>query len=302
MNKSTLSILLLLVFTVSCKQNQNKQFPSETELQFSESLMTNFTEKEFLKEEENFVSKFNKEAKRPSLVYEELGVALYQQQKTDAAILVFEKGAEIYKDNEDMASSLAILYEKNDNKTGAIKNLILAIEIAETNKSNGEGFYKAELKRLQRRDAKPGVDVMFDEDIYKFSQEEKKLITNMIVQSEKEARTLFPTLPKDIRFIISIIDREINEVGGITGRAETHTPGEVIVEISNVFPGGFSETVKTSLAATVFHELHHVSRGWTMKGNKFGPGIPNAMVNEGLAVAFAEIHTGEIFEGNSFPQ
>ncbi len=146
------------------------------------------------------------------------------------------------------------------------------------------------------------INGIIDEDIYKFSQEEKKLITNMIVQSEKEARTLLPTLPKDIRFIISIIDREINEVGGITGRAETHTPGEVIVEISNVFPGGFSETVKTSLAATVFHELHHVSRGWTMKGNKFGPGIPNAMVNEGLAVAFAEIHTGEIFEGNSFPQ
>ena len=39
-----------------------------------------------------------------------------------------------------------------------------------------------------------------------------------------------------------------------------------------------------------------------MKGNKYGPGIPNAMVNEGLAVAFAEIQTGEIFEGNSFTQ
>ena len=300
MKKSTLCILLMLAFMTSCKQKQNKQLPSETELQFSEALMTNFTEREFLKEEENFASKFNKEAKRPSEIYEELGIALYQQQKIDAAILVFEKGAEIYTNNEDIVRSLAVLHEKNNNKTAAIKNLNLAIAIAKTNKSNGEAFYKSELKRLQRRDPKSGVDIMFDEDVYEFSQEDKQLITDIILQSEKEVRTLLPTLPKDIRLIISIIDRNIDEVGGVTGRAETHTPGEVIVEISNVFPGGVKEAVKTSLASTLFHEFHHIYRGWAIRDNKFGPGISIAMVNEGLAVAFSEIYTGNIFDGNSY--
>lgn len=302
MKKSTLCILLVMAFMTSCIQEQNKQFPTEAESKFSEVLMTNFTEKDFLEEEENFTLKFNKEANRPYEVYETLGITLYQQKNISAAILVFEKSAEIYTNNEDIVSSLAILHEKNNNKKAAIENLKLAIAVANTNKSNGEAFYKSELKRLQRRAAKLGVDIMFDEDIYEFTQDDKQIITNIILQSEKKVRTLLPTLPKDIRLIISIIDRDINEVGGITGRAETHTPGEVMVEISNVFPGGVGVAAKTSLAATIFHELHHISRGWTMRGNKYGPGIPNAMVNEGLAVAFAEIHTKQIFEGNSFPQ
>ena len=302
MKKSTLCILLAIALMISCIQEQNKQFPTEADSKFSEALMTNFTEKEFINEEENFASKFNKEAKRPSEIYEALGITLYQQKNISAAILVFETSAKIYANNEDIVSSLAVLHEKNNNKSAAIKNLKLALAIAHNNKSNGEAFYKSELKRLTRREPKPGVDIMFEEDVFKFTQNDKGLITNIILESEQKVRSLLPTLPEDIRFIISIINREINEVGGITGRAETHTPGEVMIEISKVFPGGVGVAVKTSLAATIFHELHHIYRGWTMKGNKFGPGIWNAMVNEGLAVVFAEIHTGQVFEGNSFPQ
>ena len=39
-----------------------------------------------------------------------------------------------------------------------------------------------------------------------------------------------------------------------------------------------------------------------MVGNKFGQGIDIAMVNEGLAVVFAENSTKQIFEGTSFPE
>lgn len=264
--------------------------------------MTNFTEKEFSKEEEKFTSKYNKETKRPLEIYENLGITLYRKQNINAAIFVFERSAEVYTNNEDVLSTLAVLHEKNNNKTAAIKSLNLAITIAETKKNGAEAYYKTELKRLKRRKAKSGVDIMFDEDVYQFSQADKQLILNTILQAEQEVRTLLPTLPNDIRFIVSIIDREINLVGGITGRAETHTPGEIMVEISNVFPGGIPKVVKTALAATIFHELHHIYRGWTMRGNKYGSGIPNALVNEGLAVAFAEIHTKQIFEGNSFPE
>ena len=301
MKKSTVSILLMIVLITSCNQVQKKQLPTTTELNFPEALTTNFTEKQFLKEEEDFGSKYDKEAKRPSEIYEELGIALYQQKNISAAILVFERSAEIYPNKVDIISSLAVLYEKDNNKLAAIKNLTLAIAIAIAEESGEEAYFKSEIKRLERREAKQGIDIMFDEDEYKFSQADKLLITNIILQSEKKVRILLPTIPKDIRLIISIINREINIVGGVTGRAETHTPGEVMVEISNIFPGGVSAAAETSLAATIFHELHHIYRGWTMRGNKYGPGIPNAMVNEGLAVAFAEIHTEEIFEGNSYP-
>ena len=218
-----------------------------------------------------------------------------------AAIIVLERSVSIYTENEDILGSLATLYEMKNNKAAAIKNLDKALVIANKKNASGkETLYTSELKRLKRRVAKPGLDILFEEDIYKLALEEKELITNAIVQSEKKLRTILPTLPKDIRLIINIIDREINSVGGVTGRTETHTPGEILIEISNVFPGGVSEAVKTALEATLFHEFHHIYRGWAMKGNKFGPGIPNAMVNEGLAVVFSEIYTGKKFEVNSF--
>ena len=301
MKPSTLGILLMLAFLTSCKQEQNRQLPTETELGFSESLISNFTKVQFLKEEEHFVSQYEK-AKRPSDIYEDLAYALYEQKNYNAAIIVFERGSELYTNNEDFVSSLAVLHEKNKNNTAAIKNLNRAVSIAISKGRGGEAYYKSEIRRLKRRKAKPGVDIMFDEDDYEFSKGDKQLITDIILDSEQKVRALLPTLPNDIRLIVSIIDREINLVGGITGRAETHTPGEVMIEISNLYPGGVGVAVKTSLAATIFHELHHIYRGWTMRVNKFGPGIPNAMVNEGLAVAFAEIQTEQIFEGNSYPQ
>lgn len=301
MKPSTLGILLMLAFLTSCKQEQNQQFPTDTELNFSESLMTDFTKVQFLKEEEHFVSQYEK-AKRPSDIYEDLAYAQYDQKNYNATILVFERGADLYTNNVDFVSSLAVLHEKNNNKSAAIKILNRAISIAKAKEIGSERYYESEVRRLTRRKAKPGVDIMFEEHDYKFSKAHKQLITKVILDSEQKVRTLLPTLPNDNRFIVSIIDREINLVGGITGRAETHTPGEVMIEISNLYPGGVGVAVKTSLAATIFHELHHIYRGWTMRVNKFGPGIPNAMVNEGLAVAFAEIQTEQIFEGNSYPQ
>jgi uncharacterized protein YjaZ len=158
---------------------------------------------------------------------------------------------------------------------------------------------KLELKNLE---TKPSIDIIFDENKFEFLKTDKVLITDIILQSEKEVRALLPTLPNKIKLTVRIIDREINFVGGITVRADKHTPGEISVEISNVFPGDINATVKTSLAATIFHELHHIYRVWTIKENKFPLGTPNAMVNEGLAVVFAEIKTKQIFEGNSYPK
>lgn len=158
------SILLILVLITSCKQEQNQQLLTETELQFSEALMTNFTKRQFLKEEEHFVSQYGKEVKRPSAIYEELAYALYKQENYNASIIVFERGAELYTNNEDCVSSLAVLHEKNNNKSAAIKNLNRAISIAISKESGGEAYYKAEIRRLKRRKAKPGVDIMFEED------------------------------------------------------------------------------------------------------------------------------------------
>jgi len=90
------------------------------------------------------------------------------------------------------------------------------------------------------------------------------------------------------------MDRDADIVGGVTGQA--YAPGKVQIEFSSVFPGGISAAAQKALTSTVFHEFHHLDRGWTIQENKFGPGIPIAAVNEGLAAVFSEEYTGEYFE------
>jgi uncharacterized protein YjaZ len=159
---------------------------------------------------------------------------------------------------------------------------------------------QAEINSLQKEKAKAGLVITFDEKKFKFSESEKQLIDKIIVKSEERVRALLPTLTKDIRVEVIIIDRKIDLVGGVAGRADA--PGEVLIEISKVFPGGVAGAVRTGLSAAIFHEFHHLSRGWTIRGNKFGQGIPIAAVNEGLAVVFSEEYTKAVFGGNSYPE
>lgn len=148
--------------------------------------------------------------------------------------------------------------------------------------------------------AEKGLVINFEENKYKFTEGEKRLIKSIIAQSEKKVRALLPTLTKNIRVKVSILDREIDGVGGVTGRADA--PGEVIIQISNVFPGGISAAAKTGLSSAIYHEFHHLWRGWTIRNNKFGRGIHIAAVNEGLATIFAEQYNKVEFEGNSYPK
>ena len=70
-----------------------------------------------------------------------------------------------------------------------------------------------------------------------------------------------------------------------------------------MFPGGISAAAQNALSSTIFHEFHHLDRGWTIQGNKFGAGIPIAAVNEGLATVFSEEYTGVYFEdAYSYPE
>ncbi|PCI82139.1 MAG: hypothetical protein COB20_00595 [SAR86 cluster bacterium] len=93
--------------------------------------------------------------------------------------------------------------------------------------------------------------------------------------------------------------RDLAGVGGAIGRADTKH--EVVVYQSTLYGGGISAASNIRLEATIYLEFHHLVRGWTIQGNKFGPGIPIAAVNEGLANVFAETSTNTSFEVNSHP-
>lgn len=146
------------------------------------------------------------------------------------------------------------------------------------------------------------LKIIFQEENHPFTQPQKELIHQYLIASEKEVRSLLPNLPDSIQVQFEIVDWNLESVGGVTGRAESNSPPLVLIQISNTYANGIPGAIMAGLKSTVYHEFHHLSRGWAIQDNKFGPGIDMAMVNEGLAEVFAEQYTGQEFEANHIPE
>lgn len=132
-----------------------------------------------------------------------------------------------------------------------------------------------------------------------FTDEERAAIEAVLLSTYEGVRELFPELTDHVSVQVGALDRDLSTVGGVTGRADA--PGEVVIYMSSIYPGGILAAVESGLATTFSHELHHLVRGWTINNNQFGPGIHIAMVNEGLANVFSEELTGSRQEGNQPP-
>ena len=137
--------------------------------------------------------------------------------------------------------------------------------------------------------------VNFDSGNHKFTLKEKELIKGIIFQSEKRVRKLLPALDENLTINVVTTNHNLDIVGGVYGRADA--PGVIEVTLSTASENGISGSASAALTSSMFHELHHLVRGWTMTENQFGvqPGIPVATVNEGLASIFAETYTDEYF-------
>lgn len=144
--------------------------------------------------------------------------------------------------------------------------------------------------------------ISFTEAGGKFTPSQKELIREVALESEKEIRALLPSLPDSIKVSLEIVDWDLDMVGGVTGRTETNVPPVVLIQISEKYPGGVTQATQTALKHTIFHEFHHLSRGWAIQDNKYGPGISIAAINEGLAVVFSEDYTGESMEADTPPE
>jgi hypothetical protein len=148
-----------------------------------------------------------------------------------------------------------------------------------------------------------GLEIAFkDGEKYDVKPEEVRLITDIISSAEKKVRELLPDLPEDISVTVTFVDKDFNYWGTSMGlNGQTDAPGVVGVEISTRYPGGIAAAVNKNLSRLIYHEFHHLMRGWTMTGNKFGPGLTIATVNEGLAVVFSELYADGTFEDLAQP-
>ena len=128
-----------------------------------------------------------------------------------------------------------------------------------------------------------------DNENIKFESQDKKLIREKIKSTVSKVSKLIPELADSINFTLLITERDLSIVNGVSGRADKPTQIEII--LSNSYKNGLNDAILDGLEFTLFHELHHTVRGWTIYGNKFPVGIDNAAVNEGLADVFASTYT-----------
>jgi hypothetical protein len=147
----------------------------------------------------------------------------------------------------------------------------------------------------------PEVIVQFDPSgVVEVPQDVKDLVRATAAEVARSVDDLLPGLGDRIRVTVVTIDRDLSSVGGVAGRADA--PGEVVIEMSAAYPGGLREAARDGLTSVIYHEFHHLVRGWTIRENRFGRGIPNAVVNEGLASVFADTYSGTSFERFEYPE
>lgn len=150
-------------------------------------------------------------------------------------------------------------------------------------------------------DINAGLDIRFNQGVEGFTQTQKDIILNEVNNAEINIRKLLPDLPKEITVFFEITNKNFKSNGGINGRADRYSPAEVFIEVSNVYPGGINEAINTALVPIIYHEFHHLTRGWAIKDNKYDLQIYVAAINEGLAIVFSENYTNTYFPWNKYP-
>lgn len=109
----------------------------------------NFDKNSFLKEEQNLISKYGDQTRRPAMDYVKLYAGLEEKGNTMDAIVVLKRATETYPNYVGLLNNLAKLYEKSNQIKQAINTYKTAIEVSEKYKLGYEDGYLKEIKTLE---------------------------------------------------------------------------------------------------------------------------------------------------------
>jgi predicted alpha/beta superfamily hydrolase/tetratricopeptide (TPR) repeat protein len=272
-----------------------------SDLIFTDEQAENYTDALFLAHEEKMMTKYGEQAKQSAEIYVQLAGFLSGQKKYKSAITVLTRGVEAYDYDIFLKYNLAKAYENDKNIPRAIETYKAAIATSIKHKFTYEERLQKEIDKLEEESIfNIGLSIVFKKDSDQLNESDQLLVKKILTDSESKIRKLLPTLPKDIKVVVSITSDNINQLNGINGRTERNNTALVFIEISKTFPGGITAAIKNGLEIIVYHEFHHLSRGWAIRDNQFRQGIDVAAINEGLAIVFSEIYTGKKLEANAF--
>jgi hypothetical protein len=138
---------------------------------------------------------------------------------------------------------------------------------------------------LDIRSPDSDVEIRFaDSESYSFTPEDRAVMTEIVRDTVSEVRALLPQLPSEFAVTIETGDKSL--VVPETGEAgRTMASGEIVWGVDPSRPEGAIGVAEAHLRSTLFHEMHHMARGWLVGGpppNSF----MDAVVSEGMATAF----------------
>ena len=121
-----------------------------SDLKYSNEFVSNFSKDAFIKKEEELTLKYGESAKRTAETYYGLGTAIFQE-NLPGAITVFKRSVEVYPYDINLITTLARLYEKNQDIDNAIDTYKLAIEVSKEYNYGTEENYQKEIDRLKNK-------------------------------------------------------------------------------------------------------------------------------------------------------
>jgi hypothetical protein len=140
------------------------------------------------------------------------------------------------------------------------------------------------LAGLQGQESTPTLEIrIVDSDAHTFTAEERRVIQREGDAALAEIAGVLPGVPARIELLVQAGAQVIPETGD--GGAAL-APGQIGWTVDPTRPGGVAELARTRLRFTLFHEVHHLVRGWTMAGQTAGTRMIDAAVSEGMATAF----------------
>lgn len=127
------------------------------------------------------------------------------------------------------------------------------------------------------------IEPRFVSDDYSFSNRERALAQTIATDTECEVRNYLPDLSEHITLVIRAGTRVIPEVGA---GGFAHAAGEIHWTVDPSRLGGVEAIMAGRLRHALFHECHHLARGWVGVGGPPSPTLMDSVVAEGLATVF----------------
>ena len=134
------------------------------------------------------------------------------------------------------------------------------------------------------------VEVM-DSCGYTFSDTARNLCVEIAIHTVQEARERLTNLPQEILITVLADSNVIAETGDLGAAI---APGYIRWAANPSFPGGVERVILNRFRSALFHELHHMARGWVMYGyrSSLEVSLLDAVISEGLATVFEREMTG----------